>query len=134
MNKKKAGGFYLTVTAAVLALVGVILYGSVMYRMNAVYILLAAAIVFGILVFVLTGRTELVNLIPVINAVLMASAAVWSANLMVNQIGYVISGLDGIDTIMSFIVFCALTVIAMLLNIIASFLPMAKDSITVTKE
>ena len=133
MNKKKAGGFYLTLAAAVLAIVGVILYGSVMYRMNAVYILLAAAIVLGILVVVLTGKTELVNLIPVINAVLMASAAVWSANLMVNQIGYVISGLDGIDTIMSFIVFCALAVISMLLNIIASFLPMAKDSITVTE-
>ena len=68
-----------------------------------------------------------------LDAVLMASAAVWSANLMVNQIGYVISGLDGIDTIMSFIVFCALAVISMLLNIIASFLPMAKDSITVTE-
>ena len=133
MNKKKAGGFYLTLAAAVLAVVGVILYGSVMYRMNAVYILLAAAIVFGALAFVLTGKTVLASLIPVVNAVLMASAAVWSANLMVNQIGYVISGLDGIDTIMSFIVFCALAVIGMLLNIIASFLPMARDTITVTE-
>ena len=134
MNKKKAGGFYLTLAAAVLALVGVILYGSVMYRMNAVYVLLAAAIILGALVFVLTGKTVLANLLPVVNAVLMASAAVWSASLMVNQIGYVISGLDGIDTIMSFIVLCVLAVIAMLLYIVASFLPMEKDSITVTEE
>lgn len=128
MNKKKAGGFYLTLVAAVLAIVGVILYGSVMYKMNAVYILLAAAIVLGILAVILTGKTAAVNLIPVVNAVLMASAAVWSANLMVNQIGYVIAGLDGVDTIQSFIVFCVLAVIAMLLNIVASFMPMVKEA------
>lgn len=128
MNKKKAGGFYLTIAAAVLAIVGAVLYGSVMYKMNEVYILLAAAIVLGVLAFVLTGKTALVNLVPVVNAVLMASAAVWSANLMVNQIGYVIAGLDGIDTIQGFIVFCVIAVIGMLLNIIASFMPMAKEA------
>ena len=128
MNKKKAGGFYLTLAAAVLTIVGVVLYGSVMYKMNAVYILLAAAIVLGVLAFVLAGKTAAVNMIPVVNAVLMASAAVWSANLMVNQIGYVIAGLDGIDTIQSFIVFCVLAVTAMLLNIIASFMPMVKEA------
>lgn len=128
MNKKKAGGFYLTIAAAVLAIVGVVLYGSVMYKMNQVYILLAAAIVLGVLAFVLAGKPPLANLIPVVNAVLMASAAVWSANLMVNQIGYVIAGLDGMDTIQGFIVFCAIAVVGMLLNIIASFMPMAKEA------
>lgn len=128
MNKKKAGGFYLTIAAAVLAIVGAVLYGSVMYKMNEVYILLAAAIVLGVLAFVLAGKTALVSLIPVVNAVLMASAAVWSANLMVNQIGYVIAGLDGMDTIQGFIVFCVIAVVAMLLNIIASFMPMAKEA------
>lgn len=128
MNKKKAGGFYLTIAAAVLAIVGVVLYGSVMYKMNEVYILLAAAILLGVLAFVLTGKNSIANLIPVVNAVLMASAAVWSANLMINQIGYVIAGLDGMDTIQSFVVFCVIAVIAMLLNIIASFMPMAKEA------
>ena len=128
MNKKKAGGFYLTIAAAVLAIVGAVLYGSVMYKMNEVYILLAAAIVLGVLAFVLAGKTALVHLVPVVNAALMASAAVWSANLMVNQIGYVIAGLDGMDTIQGFIVFCVIAVVAMLLNIIASFMPMAKEA------
>lgn len=45
---------------------------------------------------------------------------------MVNQIGYVISGLDGMDTIMSFIIFCSLAVVGMILNIVASFLPVAR--------
>ena len=47
---------------------------------------------------------------------------------MVNQIGYVISGLDGMDTIMSFIIFCSLAVVGMLVNIVASFLPIAKEA------
>lgn len=128
MNKKKAGGFYLTIAAAVLAIVGAVLYGSVMYKMNEVYILLAVVIVLGVLAFVLAGKTALVNIIPVVNAALMASAAVWSANLMVNQIGYVIAGLDGMDTIQGFIVFCVIAVVGMLLNIIASFMPMAKEA------
>ena len=46
---------------------------------------------------------------------------------MVNQIGYVVSGLDGIDTIMSFIIFCSVAVVGMILNIVASFLPVAKE-------
>ena len=58
----------------------------------------------------------------------MASAAVWSASVMVNQIGYVISGLDGMDTIISFIIFCSLAVVGMILNIVASFLPVAKEA------
>ena len=63
-----------------------------------------------------------------LNAALMASAAVWSASVMVNQIGYVISGLDGMDTIISFIIFCSLAVVGMILNIVASFLPVVKEA------
>ena len=47
---------------------------------------------------------------------------------MVNQIGYVISGLDGMDTIISFIIFCSLAVVGMILNIVASFLPVVKEA------
>ncbi len=128
MNKKKAGGFYLTILAAILAIVGIFLYGSVMYKMKAVYILLAVAIVLGVLAFILAGRTSIANVVPVINAALMASAAVWSASLMVNQIGYVIAGLDGMDTIQGFITFCVVAVVGMLLNIVASFMSMAKEA------
>lgn len=123
--KGKTAGFYLTIAALLLSVAGVILYGSVMYKLTLVYGLLGAAIVLGVLVFVLGGKT-IGAVIPVLNAVLMASAAVWAASLMVNQIGYVIAGLDGIETIQSFIVYEAVAVIGMLFNIIASFLPMKK--------
>ena len=127
MNKtKKAMGYYLTIAAAVLAIVGALLYGSVMYKLTLVYCFLAAAIVLGVVTAVFAGKNKLVNIIPIINGALMASAAVWSASLMVNQIGYVVSGLDGVETIQSFIIFCVICVLGMLLNIVASFLPMAE--------
>ena len=129
MNKtKKAMGYYLTIAAAVLAIVGALLYGSVMYKLTLVYGFLAAAIVLGVVTAVFAGKHKLVNIIPIINGALMASAAVWSASLMVNQIGYVVSGLDGVETIQSFIIFCVICVIGMILNIVASFLPMAADA------
>ena len=100
-----------------------------MYTFQPVYYFLAGAIVLAVLSFVLVGFYKVITgFIPDVNAVLMASAAVWSASVMVNQIGYVVSGLDGIDTIMSFIIFCSIAVVGMILNIVASFLPVAKEA------
>lgn len=125
--KGKTTGFYMTIAAAVLSIVGAILYGSVMYRMNLVYGFLAASAVLGVLAFVL-NKMSISAVIPVINSALTASAAVWAVSLMVNQIGYVVAGLDGMDTIKGFIVYEVVAVLAMLLNIIASFLPMKKEA------
>ena len=47
---------------------------------------------------------------------------------MVNQIGYVVAGLDGMETIMGWVYFLAVTVVAMLVSVIASFLPMAREN------
>ena len=129
MNKtKKSIGLYLTLVAGIIAMVEAIYSGQVMYTYQPVYYFLAAAIVLAVLSFVLVGFNKVITgFIPVVNAVLMASAAVWSASVMVNQIGYVVSGLDGIDTIMSFIIFCSVAVVGMILNIVASFLPVAKE-------
>ena len=130
MNKtKKSIGLYLTLVAGIIAIVEAVYYGKVMYTFQPVYYFLAAAIVLAVLSFVLVGFNKVITgFIPVVNAALMASAAVWSASVMVNQIGYVVSGLDGIDTIMSFIIFCSIAVVGMILNIVASFLPVAKEA------
>ena len=130
MNKnKKSIGLYLTLVAGIIAIVEAVYYGKVMYTFQPVYYFLAAAIVLAVLSFVLVGFNKVITgFIPVVNAALMASAAVWSASVMVNQIGYVISGLDGMDTIMSFIIFCSLAVVGMIINIVASFLPVAKEA------
>lgn len=128
-KNEKSIGLYLTLVAGIIAILGVALYGRVMYIFKPVYIFLAIAIVLAALSFVLAGVNQTIaGFIPVINAALMASAGVWSASLMVNQIGYVIAGLDGTDTIESFIVFCGVAVVGMLVNIVASFLPMTKEA------
>lgn len=122
----KAVGFYLTAAAAVLALAGIVVYGTVMYKFTPVYILLAAAVIAEI-VSVVMKKQVFCEVIPIINAVLTASAAVWSAMVMVNQIGYVIASLDPISTITTYIVYLAVAIAAMLFNIIAAFMNQEKE-------
>lgn len=122
----KAAGFYLTAAAAVAALAGIFVYGTVMYKFTPVYVLLAAAVVVEVAAVVLRIK-RLSEVIPVINAVLTASAAVWSAMVMVNQIGYVIASLDPVSTITSYIVYLAVAIAAMLINIVAAFMNQEKE-------
>ena len=128
MKRQRATGVYIVLIAAVIAAVAAFLYGNVMYKYQPVYYFLIGAIVLSFVAFLLATSVPLcAGLIPVINAALLASAVVWAASLMVNQIGYVVAGLDGMDTIQGFIVFAVLGVIAMLLNIVAAFTATAKE-------
>lgn len=132
MKKTKfSTGFYFTIIAAVLSAVGIFMYQSVMYTQSKVTYVLAAAVVLAVIQLAVTfamGHKAVLSAIPVINAALVAYAAVAGAELMVNQIGYVVSGLDGMDTINSWIYFTVIAVIAMIANIIASFLPQATEA------
>lgn len=128
MGKNKLGAAaFLSCLAGVLAVVAAILYKDVMYTFQPVYVLLIAAVVLAVLGYVVaTKAPKLSGYVPVVMAVLLASAAVWGTQLMVNQLGYVYAGLDGVNTIMSYIYFVSCTAVAMVLSIVASFLPMAK--------
>ena len=129
MKNNKSIASILIVLAAALAVVSIILYGSVMYKFTPVYYMLAGAAVLALAGFVLAGKLpRFSGYLPICVSALLASAAVWGSQLMVNQIGYVVAGLDGIETIRSWIVFLAVTVIAMILSIVASFLPMAREA------
>lgn len=124
--KNRASGFYLTLVAAILALVDVILYGKVMYTMPVVYGVLIAAVVVELLAIVINKRV-FNNFLPIIEGVLLGYGLAMSFFVMVNQIGYVIAGLDKIDTLYSFIAFAVIAGIAMLLSIVAGFLKQQKD-------
>ena len=127
MKKERTLGIYLVVAAAIIAVIAAILYRSVMYKYTPVYYYLGGVVVLAIVgYFLATSIPMIAGLVPVINAALMASAAVWAASLMVNQIGYVVAGLDGMDTILSFIIFATCCVIGMLFNIIAAFMAVSK--------
>lgn len=128
--KDKAVGFYLTLAATVLSIVGLVLYTNVLYKLPVVYVFCIAAIVLTVVVLVgaFTGKKiPAADYLPVINAALMACAAVWAVYLMVNQIGYVIAELDDKSTIMGLIYFEVAAVVAMLLNIVASFMRQEKQ-------
>jgi hypothetical protein len=128
--KNKSVGFYITLVAAVLSVVACVLYSKVMYTLPVVYGFCAAAAVLAVVAIVVGNKSSLVaGLLPVVNAILMACAGVWGVFLMVNELGYVVSGLDSFDAITSFIVFEAFAVVSMLLNIISSFMKQSKDEV-----
>ena len=129
MKNKKGTASILSILAAILAVVSIILYGKVMYKFQPVYFMLAGAAVVALVAFVLSGKLpKLSSYLPICVSALLASAAVWGSQLMVNQIGYVVAGLDGVETIMPWIIFLAVTIVAMVASIIAAFLPMTKSA------
>lgn len=127
--KDKTIGFYLTLVAAVLSLIGAVLYPQVMYQLPVVYICCIAAVVLAVIVTVLSlkgGAKPIFGYLPTVNAILMACAAVWAVYLMVNQIGYVVSELDDKSTIMGLIYFEIAAVLSMIINIVSSFFKQEK--------
>ena len=128
-NNKKAAGVFLTLLAGVLAVVAIIAYKSVANIDTKVFIMLGCAIALAVVAFVIAGKMpKLAGYIPVCMAALLASAAVWGAKLMVNELGWAVAGLNEWNTLTSFIVFCGCSAIGMLVSIIAAFLPMAKSA------
>ncbi|MCD7880616.1 MAG: hypothetical protein LUG47_02865 [Clostridiales bacterium] len=123
--KNKSGGFYLTILAAILTIVALIAYSNVMYTYSTITVLLVIALVLELLPL-LWNNEVLTGAAPVLNAALLASAGMWSASVMVNQIAYVVSGLDEVSTIVSYIVYAAVTIVGILLNIAAAFLKWEK--------
>lgn len=129
--KEKATGFYFTLAAALLSIAGLVLYSGVMYRLTIVYVFCAAAAMLTLITVICAIKgihRAVFGALPVINAALMASAGAWAVSLMVNQIGYVIAELDDKSTIMGLIYFEIAAVLAMLLNIIASFMKQEKNA------
>jgi len=124
MNKNKLGvAAFLSIVSAVLALVDIFLYRTVMYTYPPVYYMLAGVIVLAAIGCVLAKvAPRIANYVPICMVFLLASAIVWGSMLMVNQIGYVIAGLDGVDTIVTYIFFAGFTFAAVVISLIASFL------------
>ncbi|MCR4904226.1 MAG: hypothetical protein K6A23_15315 [Butyrivibrio sp.] len=125
--KNLSKGLCLSSVACILSLVAIIIYAFVLYKLPVVFVFLIAAVVLGA-VYVMSGIKDMakpvMGIIPWLNSVLTAGALVAGVYLMVNQIGYVIASLDTVDTILAFIIFEVVTAIAMIVNIVSSFMPM----------
>ena len=126
----KTVGFYITVVATVLAIVGLVMYFSVSGQAAEVIPLFIAAIVVEVLLVVLSkvmGNKPVLNLASSINAVLLGFALVQSFNPQLDAIGYVVSGLYTYDQISGFVNFVIVAAIAFMLYIIASFMSLGKQ-------
>ena len=130
MGKNKKGfAAVLVAVAGVLAIVAALLYNSVMYRYQPVYYMLYGAAALAVIAILLSGfLPRFSSYFPVCIAALLASAAVWGTQLMVNQLGYCVADLDSWSTVMTYFYFVGFSALGMLLAIIASFLRMAKPA------
>ena len=121
--KNKSTGFILSLIAAILSAVGMIIYNMVLFKISIVYVFLAFAFLLEILTFVMAKKNEnIVWGLPVVNAALMACAIVWSIKPMVNTIGYVIAGLNEMSTVTGLILFLGVAILSMIINFIESFI------------
>lgn len=128
--QKKTTGFYLTVVAMVLAVVGLFYYSAAENKVSTVFVLTGAAIAVEILLLVVSffaGNRAVFNLASSVSAVLMALAVSISFNSQLDAIGYVVSGLYPTEKIMNFAVFVVLAVLSLLLYCIASFTNLGKQ-------
>lgn len=121
---KKVIGLSISMTSAVLALVALFFYRGVARNTTTVLILLGIAVAVAVVDVVSSGKLPplLRDCLPIAKTVLIAAALVISFIPQVNQIGYVIAGLDGISSLIGFIVAASITGAALLVSIVAGFL------------
>jgi hypothetical protein len=123
MLKNRGIGCYFVLVSAVLSIVSLIIYGTVLHKMTSVFVLTILAVVLAIVAIAGSKNDNpIFSWVTCVNAALMGLAAAVSANVMVDAIGYVVSGLNTFDTIQSYIVYLVVAVVAMVLDIIAGFL------------
>lgn len=125
----KALGFYFALVAAALALIGIAAYGGVQFQTDGVTLLLgisAALMLLATLLSGLLGDKLALRSVTIVNAVLMTLAAMRALSPMINQIGFVVAGLDGFETLSGLVTFEALCLSGVLLNILASFVKYTK--------
>lgn len=127
--KNKALGSYLACAVAVLSLVAVIIYGSVSLKEASVNGLMIGAIVLAAASFFLSKLLEnswICALLPVATTAVLTLAVGNAFIPMIDQLGFVVSGLDPFSTIAGFVTFAAVTVVAMLISLVSCFVSFEK--------
>ena len=127
MQGKKRGSFF-TLIAGILAIAACVVYVTVMYKLPIVFVLLIAAAALAAAGFVGVNNT-VTTLAPAVIAFLSATAVIWAVNPMVNQLGYVVSGLDDISTVIALIISGVLMAASMVVAIVASFMPQTEGEV-----
>lgn len=122
MRQDRKRGAFFTMIAGILAVAACVVYITVMYTLPVVFILLIAAAVLAGASFMQVNKA-VSALAPAVIAFLVATSVIWAINPMVNQLGYVVSGLDDISTVITLIISAGLMAASMIIAIVASFMP-----------
>lgn len=121
---KRNAGFYLNTVSLVAAVAGLGAYQSAANRMMAVTVLLTiAAVVIAAVNFVpaLNGLRRDESPVLILSVVLSAAALVSSFYSQVNQIGYVISGLDPVSILTAYLIAVGCMAATVILGVISCF-------------
>ena len=118
---KKTLGLYIFILAAILAVVAVVLYGSVMYTADAVRPVMACAAV----VLAFMGKT-FANFLAIVATALAMLGLGLSVGPMVNEIGLVYAGLNPYSNVAGFVNFAVVAAIIWVLALIGTFCGLVK--------
>ena len=122
--KNKTFGFYLSFVAAILALIGFVMYRQSGHTESYIEVLLLVTVVLQILAMIVLKVApdfKWTSLLLTANAILTAAALVNSFYTQVDFIGYVVSGLYEFATIKKFIISAALSMIAYIVSSYSGF-------------
>ena len=127
--KNKTFGFYLSFVAAILALIGFVMYRQSGHTESYIEVLLLVTVVLQILAMIVLKVApdfKWTSLLLTANAILTAAALVNSFYTQVDFIGYVVSGLYEFATIKKFIISAVLMALSMIAYIFPIFFSSAK--------
>lgn len=122
--KNKTFGFYLSFVAAILALIGFVMYRQLGHTESYIEVLLLVTVVLQILAMIVLKVApdfKWTSLLLTANAILTAAALVNSFYTQVDFIGYVVSGLYEFATIKKFIISAVLMALSMIAYIVSSY-------------
>lgn len=127
MGKRKAG-FFVMCAAAVIGIVSIIMYKGAYVTSNEAYIcLVAAAVVGAASAFLAPKMPKIFNWGAPVAAALAACGLAFSATVMADPIGYVISGLYSADTLTGYIYFAVVAVAAWVLYLAVGFMGIGNE-------
>lgn len=115
--KNKTFGFYLSFVAAILALIGFVMYRQSGHTESYIEVLQILAMI----VLKVAPDFKWTSLLLTANAILTAAALVNSFYTQVDFIGYVVSGLYEFATIKKFIISAVLMALSMIAYIVSSY-------------
>ena len=129
MKQKVGFGFYVAVIAAVVGIISIVLYGSSYNTSKEAYIFLIAGIVVAaVSIAGSLAAPKIFNWGAPVAAALTACGLAYSATVMADPIGYVISGLYSFDTLTGYIRFGVLAGITLVLLMVVGFTGIAKEN------